>query len=310
MRAVIVERFGGPEVLKVAQVPDPTPQAGQVRIAVRASAVNPVDAATRAGLLADAGLHRPAVMRLGWDVAGVVDAVGESVTRLRGGQEVLGMSDRLCAPSKAQADFIVLDEASVAALPQGSDPVEASTLPLAGLTAEQALDALDLRSGASVLVTGAGGAVGALACQLARLRGLRVIATARERHHDRVKANGTDSFIEAGDDLANRIRHEVAGGVDGVLDTADLGPVALDVVRPGGAYVGLVVNRRPAPLRGVRSSSLAVRGDWRQLTVLATLAATGALQLPETHTLALEDVRSAHEELERGGRDHRLVLTT
>jgi hypothetical protein len=116
--------------------------------------------------------------------------------------------------------------------------------------------------------------------------------------------------VAAGEDLAERIRYEASVGVDGVLDTADLGTVALDAVRSGGAYVGLVVNQRPAPLRGIRSGFLAVRADWRQLTVLAALAATGSLQLPHVHTLALEDVRSAHEEPERGGLNHRLILTT
>ena len=126
-------------------MPIPEPGPGQVRIAVEAAAVNPVDIATRAGILAGAGLMVPgAVTALGWDVAGTVDAVGPGARSFAAGDRVIGLQDRLTAPGGAQAGYVVLDESAVAPAPRRATPAEASTLPLNGLTASQSLDLLAL----------------------------------------------------------------------------------------------------------------------------------------------------------------------
>ena len=179
MKAVVIRRFGGPEVLEVAELDAPEPMAGQVRIHVQAAAVNPVDIATRAGRLTDAGLAPAAgQIGIGWDLAGVIDALGPGVDRFRDGDPVIAMRDLLSAPVGAQAEYVVLDADAVAAAPRSVSPLEAATVPLNGLTAAQALDLLALDAGQWLLVTGAAGAVGGFALELASLRGLRTVAVA------------------------------------------------------------------------------------------------------------------------------------
>jgi len=174
MKAVIVRGYGGPDVIELADVPVPQPGTGQVRIRVQAAPVHPVDIATRAGRLAEHGLMAASGdVGLGWDLAGVVDALGPGVDRFTTGDMVIGMRDLLTAPVGAQAEQVVLDTDAVAPAPRSVTPVEASTIPLNSLTAAQALDLLALQPGQWLLVTGAAGALGGYALQLAVLRGLR-----------------------------------------------------------------------------------------------------------------------------------------
>lgn len=308
MRAVLANVYGGPEVLRVVEVPVPEPGPLQVRVLVEAAAVNAVDLATRSGLLCAAGLHADPPVRLGWDVLGRVDALGADVRRLVVGQRVIGMSDRLSAPSKTHAEAVVLDEAAVAAVPVELDASIGATLPLAGLTALQALDRLDLSPGQSVVVTGAGGSVGSLAVQLAGLRGLRVIAVGRATDEAPALAVGAAEFVESGVHFAEVVRRLVPGGVDGAIDTAGLGHTSLDTVRTGGAHISLNVLDRPAPLRRVRSESLAVAAHWEQLTLLAALAATGGLHVSIAEELELHLVQKAHELLAVSGLRGRVLL--
>ena len=315
MRAVVAETFGGPEVLQVAELDVPQPAPLQVRIAVDAAAVNPVDVVTRAGILHDAGLHDAGLheglpLRFGWDVIGRVDAVGAGVRRLRVGQSVIGLSDRLSARSKTHADCVVLDESAVAAAPPDLPVPVGAALPLAGLTAVQVLNMLGLVAGQSLLVTGAAGAVGSLAVQLARLRGLRVVAAGRSADATTALGLGADEFVDAARDMPEAVRRLVPGGVDGALDAAGLATASLDAVRTGGAHLSLNVLTRPAPLRHIRSASLAVAADWEQLTVLAMLAATGVLQVAVVEELGLGDVQKAHEMLGAGGVRGRIIVHT
>jgi NADPH:quinone reductase-like Zn-dependent oxidoreductase len=221
---------------------------------------------------------------------------------------VIGLSDRLQRLDKTHADAVILPESAVAAIPDDLDPEVAAALPLAGSTALQALDALDLPEGASVLVTGAAGAVGSLTVQLARLRGLRVVATARAKHEERLMELGSDDFLPTTDRLADAVRQLVPGGVDGAVDAASLGIHSLDAVRNQGAHVSLIVTQHPPALRGIRSVSVAVQANWQHLTLLAALAATGSLQVSIAEVISLDDVAKAHERLAAGGLDGRIIL--
>jgi NADPH2:quinone reductase len=299
VRAVVVEQFGPPHVAKVRDVPVPAVGPGQVLIEVAAAAVDPVDLVTRRGLLLEAGLHGPGPVRLGWDVAGTVTAAGPGVRRLRPGQRVVGLSDRLSAPSKTHAEVVLLDETAAAAVDERADLIRLSTLPLAGLTAWQALDRAQVRAGDTLLVTGAAGAVGSLATQLARVRGATVLGAGRAGHRAEIEAAGA-TFV-AVDGLAENVRALVPGGVDAAVDTSVLGAASLDAVRDQGRHVSLVVTDRPAPLRDVTSTSLAVRADWQQLVLLTHLASTGVLRLPEVTTIGLEDAATAYARAEGGG---------
>lgn len=306
MRAVVIRSFGEPEVLEMAEVPEPQAGPGQVRIRVAAAAVNPVDAATRVGALAAGGLMTGAgQVGLGWDVAGVVDQVGGGAFTV--GDRVVGLSDRLDLPTKAQAEYVVLDAGAVAPVPD-TDLVAASTLPLNASTALQGLDLLGLSPGQTVLVTGAAGAVGGFAVELAVARGLRVVAAAGGGDEALVRGFGAEVFVPRSAPLAETVRRAVPGGVDGALDAAVLGVPALDAVRGGGAFVAVIGGAAPPPLRGIRVANVWVRADGAALRELSALVARGALTPRVADTLPLADVAEAHRRLAKGGLRGRLVL--
>jgi NADPH:quinone reductase-like Zn-dependent oxidoreductase len=312
MRAIIVKAPGGPDALEEADVPEPAPGPGQVRIRLAAAAVNPVDAAVRAGALAAAGLMsfdaRPA-FGIGMDVAGTIDAVGPGVAGHTPGDQVIGLQDRLDVPLAGYAEKIVLDASAVARAPRSASPAEAATLPLNGLTALQALDLLDLPSGATLLVTGAAGAVGGYAVELAAHRGLRVVAAASAADETLVRGLGAEMFVPRGAHLADAVRTLVPGGVDGAVDAALLAAPALDAVRNGGTFAA--VNGGPAipvPLRGITVRNAWIRADAAQLAGLVELVDQGRLTLRVADTLPLAEARKAHARLESGALRGRLVL--
>ncbi|MEV4146929.1 NADP-dependent oxidoreductase [Amycolatopsis sp. NPDC049691] len=299
MRAIVVRRFGGPEVLETVEVPVPRPGPGQVRIRVAAATVNPVDLATRAGILTEAGVIPPReVLGLGWDVAGVVEAG----SGFRVGDAVIGLRDRIATPLGAYAEQIVLDSSAVALAPAGFSPVEAATLPLNALTAAQALDLVD--TDGTVLVTGAAGAVGGYAVALAHARKLRVVAVAAEADETLVRGFGADEFLPRGPALGDRVRALVPGGVDAALDTALLGLDALDAVRGGGEFVAFAAGAAPIPLRGIRVQNVWIRADGARLAELARV-----LPARVAGVLPLAEAATAHERLAAGGLRGRLVLT-
>lgn len=300
MRAVIIRSFGGPEVLDVADVPVPEVGPGQVRIRVAGAGVNPVDLGTRVGALAAGGLMTgDGQIGLGWDVAGVVDesrADGFAV-----GDRVAGLSDRLDEPTKTQAEYVVLDATSVAH--SDLDPVAAASMPLNVTTAAQALDLLALRAGQTLLVTGAAGAVGGFAVELAAARGLRVVAVAGEDDEALVRGFGAEWFVPRAAPLAPAVRDAVPGGVDGALDAAVLGVRALAAVRGGGALVAVRGDAEPPPARGIRVRTVWVRADGGQLAGLLPKVTPRVAD-----TLPLSEVAEAHRRFAKGGLRGRLVL--
>jgi len=310
MRAVVVRHYGGPEALEVIDAPVPEPGRGQVRIRVEAAAVNPVDAATRQGFM---NVDRPGAIRdrdhvgIGWDVAGTVEAAGPGVLAPVPGDRVIGLRDRLDQPLGTYAEHVVLDAADVAPIPRDLDSAAASTLPLNGLTAVQALDLLRPAAGQTILVTGAAGGLGGFGVELAAMRGLRVIAAAGDDDEKLVRQLGASAFIPRSADLATAVRDLVPGGVDVAFDAAVLGYPALDSVRAGGSFAAFV-GSGPVPLRGVRVVPVTIHADGAALTGLAALAATGKLTLRVAGTYPLADAARAHERLEAGGLRGRLVL--
>jgi NADPH:quinone reductase len=310
MRAVVVRNYGGPEALEAVDVPMPEPGPGQVRIRVEAAAVNPVDAATRQGLM---NLARPGVIRdrdhvgIGWDVAGTVDAAGPGVTSPGPGERVVGLRDRLDQPLGTYAEQVVLDAADVAPAPRGVDSAAASTLPLNGLTAIQALDLLGLTAGQTILVTGAAGGLGGFGVELAAMRGLRVIAAAGDDDEKLARELGAAAFVPRSADLAAAVRTLIPGGVDAAFDAAVLGHPALDAVRAGGSFAAFV-GSGPDPLRGIRVVPVNIHADGAALTGLSALAAAGKLTLRVADTYPLADAARAHERLQAGALRGRLVL--
>ncbi|MGY5121202.1 NADP-dependent oxidoreductase [Streptomyces sp. 900105755] len=294
MRAAVVSTFGGPEAVEVVETERPEPGPSQVRIKVAAAALNPVDAGVRAGFFGGAGKR----IGLGWDVAGTVDAAGLA-TAWSIGDQVVALDPGIVRPLGSHAEYVVVEADAAATAPATADAVHAATLPLNGLTAAQALDLLELTGGQSLLVTGAAGAVGGFAVQLAAHRGISVTALAREADEELVRSLGAAHFT------AGTV---AAASFDAVLDAAVLGEPTLEWVRDGGGYVGVRPGGEPAPVRGVRTAAVAVTADGARLAELAGLVDEGVLTLRVAETFSLDDAAKAHARLAAGGVRGRLVL--
>jgi len=309
VRAVVVSEFGGPEALQVIEVARPEPEPGEVRVRVAAAPVNPTDLQARSGEMVRWGAAAPrSQVGLGVDVAGTIDAVGSLVHRYSVGDRVIGLRERLDQPLGAYAEYVVLDQSGVAPAPPGVAPELASTLPLNATTADQALRCLDLQLGQWLLVTGAAGAVGGFAVELAKLHGLRVIGSSAPRDQDDLMRRGVDLFVDdRGGIVADQVRALIPGGVDGALDAANLGVPACDAVRHGGAFVS-VLNNAPQARRGIRTTNLAYHCDAPRLAELSLLAAAGALSMRVAGVLPLTEAAQAHRLTEKGGVRGRLVL--
>jgi NADPH:quinone reductase-like Zn-dependent oxidoreductase len=307
MRSVVVEQFGGPEVLSVVELPEPELGPRDVRVQVAASSVNAIDLSTRAGRLAAAGLmSRPDRVGMGWDVAGEVVEVGAAVADVRVGDAVVGLRDLLVAPG-AHAESVVLAGSAVTPAPRTWSAVEAATLPLNGLTALGALAAAGLDTGDTVLVTGAGGGVGGYLLELCRDRGIRTIASTRPGRGQRARELGADVVV-GDEDLGQAVRAACGGGVDAVVDAAVRGVAAHEALRSGGTFVALVRPFAPPPIRGTRVVVHEVGADARRLAGLVRLADRGRLTPRVAATVPLAEAARAHELLERGGLDGRVVL--
>jgi NADPH:quinone reductase-like Zn-dependent oxidoreductase len=210
MRALQFTAYGGPEVLEWAHAPDPHPGRGQVRIAVRAASVNPIDWKTFAGAMSG-GRPIDGTGYLGADAAGVVDELGDGVTGVSVGDEVFGLG------RNTQAEYAVLD--SWAAKPSSVDWAVAAGAGVAGETAERGLRLLDVKSGDTVFVDGGAGGVGAVAVQMAVARGARVIASASEANLDYLREIGATA-VRYGEGVVDRVGEATGGRVDAVFDVA------------------------------------------------------------------------------------------
>lgn len=304
MRAVVARGYGGPEVMQIVEVDIPEPGPGQVRIEVEAATVNPVDVATRSGALVEAGLMAPReITGIGWDVAGEIDRLGPGVDGFAVGQKVIGLRDLLDVSLGAYAEYVVLDATAVAAAPPGLSAAEAATLPLNGLTAAQSLDLLGLSEGDTLLVTGATGAVGGFAVQLAAQQGIRVIAQGADA--DFLHSIGAQWTLPRDADLAVEARRLVPGGVHAALDTAGIGIRALAAIRNRGCFVTVVGGADPVPLRGITIHHEWIHADGKALARLAGQELTVRV----ADILPLHAAAEAHIRLTAGHFSGRLVLT-
>jgi NADPH:quinone reductase-like Zn-dependent oxidoreductase len=214
MRALQFTTYGGPEVLRWADAPDPHTGPGQIRIAVRAASVNPIDWKMLAGAMSG-GQPMDGTGYLGFDAAGVVDEVGEGVTGVSVGDEVLGRG------SNTQAQFALLD--SWAAKPPSVDWVAAAAAGVAGETAERGLRMLDVKAGDTVFIDGGAGGVGAATIQLAVARGAKVVASSSQANHDYLREIGATPVLY-GEGVVARVRAAAGGPVDAVFDVAGKTP--------------------------------------------------------------------------------------
>lgn len=309
MRAVVVKDFGGPEALQVIDAPVSEPGPGQIRVKVEAAGVNYADVLVRQGLLVQYGATAARDQYgVGVDFAGTVDALGAGVAGYATGDAVIGTQERLDVTLGAQAEYIVIDDWALAPAPVGKTMIEAASLPLPAITAEQSLDTLDLRAGQWLLVTGAAGGVGGFAVELAKHRGWRVIAQGGAGDEELVRGFGADLFVPRGEHLADTVRSLVPGGVDGVLDAANLGVQADDALRHGGVFVALL-NNAPAARREIRTHNVAWHSDPTRLAKVSALAGEGKLTLRVAATFTFQQAAQAHQVLGAGGNRGRIILT-
>ncbi|GAA0283034.1 NADP-dependent oxidoreductase [Actinomadura nitritigenes] len=309
MRAVTQRAFGGPEVLEVVEAERPLPLPSEVLVRVRATAVNPVDASIRAGSFPLLG-EPPFV--LGWDVSGVVEEVVPGVTRFQPGDEVYGMP-LFPRAAGGYAEYVAAPSRQIARKPAALGHAEAAALPLVGLTAWQGLvDAAGVREGDRVLVHGAGGGLGHVAVQIAKARGAHVVATASAGKHAFVRSLGADEVIDyRTDDFT-----EATGDLDIVYDAVGggYGERSLRVLRPGGLLV-TAVDREDAALAaaaaaaGRRFAGISVEPDHTALEALTALVDDGLLRPHVAHVLPLADAAKAHELVESGRTQGKIVLT-
>ena len=241
----------------------------------------------------------------GWEFAGSVDAVGGGVTGWRLGQTIIGMTRHFDTNVGAQAEYLVVPAGNLAPAPRTATAVEASTLPIA-LTAVQALDLLGVTVGTTLVVTGAAGAVGGYATQLAALRGATVIASVSPADADAITALGAAHAVDRGGDLAAQTRRLVPGGADALLNAANV-PGAIAAVRDGGHLVAVLLPP-PDAERGIDVQVVFVQADGAQLAGLARLVDDGRLRLRVAGTYPFDQAADAHRRVERGGLRGRLVL--
>lgn len=311
VKAIGVYEFGGPEVLQVVDLPEPQAGPGEVRIRVYAAAVSPTDVMLRTGGHAVRMPDRRPPFVPGMDAAGVIDQLGPGCgDRLHVGQRVIAMVLFVGEHGGAYAEQIVVPAASVVPAPANADFPEASTLLMNAMTARLALDTLALPADATVAVTGAAGAVGGYAVELAKADGLRVVADAAARDVELVRGLGADHVVERGPNVAARMREVVPDGVAGLVDASHQQAEVLGAIADGGTLIELRGWAGPAE-RGIRVLPVMVPDritDTEALAMLSRQAENGVLTLRVAEVLPADEAAKAHRMLEAGGLRGRVVL--
>jgi NADPH:quinone reductase-like Zn-dependent oxidoreductase len=305
--AVIYTRKGGYDVIEVADRTVRVPSAGEVRISVKAAAVNPTDI-----LLRDPapGVEAWPIVP-GVDAAGIIESVGADVSRLHVGQKVMAAVKARRPEGGAQAQTIVVSAASVVSIPANATLAEACTLPMNGLTALLALKIAALEKGQVFAVSGGAGLLAHYAIALAKRQGLKVIADAKPAETALVRGYGADEIVERSEDLAAAIRHMIPGGVEALLDTAVLGERAFGAIRDGGTYMpvrgwGDIPAERGIAIKPVLVYEAFERTEWLEL--LRDVVEAGDIQLRVAGEYAMDQVADAQRALAAGGLRGRPVI--
>jgi NADPH:quinone reductase-like Zn-dependent oxidoreductase len=309
VRAAILKEFGEPEVLAIEEVEPPEPIPTEIQVRVHAAGINPVDFKTRAGQ-GMAGLLGEPPICLGWDVSGVVSAIGGSSSRFEVGEEVFGMP-WFPRQAGAYAERVTAPSRHFAAKPHPLSHEEAAALPLAGLTAWQiVVDTIALEAGADVLIHGAAGGVGHLAVQVAKARGANVIATARAEQAGWLRELGADQTI----DYENERFEDLVADLDAVIDfPGSYGERSLPVLRPGGILVS-VPSGMPREVLDLaarserRATGFLVEPDQVGLLGLSHLVEAGQLQVEVDRVFELAEAAAAHRAAEAHHGGGKIVL--
>jgi len=313
MRAVTIESFGGPERLRLTDVPRPRAARDEVLVRTVAAGVNPVDWKIREGLLADRLPHAFPLV-LGWDVAGVVEEIGEGTSKFRKGDRIWAYARKPVVQWGTYAEFVAVREDHAALMPTKLLFEEAAAVPLAALTAYQSLFGRGrVESGTTALIHAAAGGVGHFAVQLAAGAGARVYGTASSANHPFILELGAVGAIDyTREDFRDGVRRMCPEGVDVVLDAVggDTGRRSLDIVKKGGRLVSIVgePDAGEAAARGVRAEGLFVEPNGEQLALLAREVDRGRLRA-RSRIFPLAEAARAHADSQAGHVSGKLVLT-
>jgi len=306
MKAIRIHKYGGPEVLHYEDAPRPQPQAGEVLVRVHAAGVNPIDWKVREGHMKDFWSHKFPLI-LGWDLSGVVEKLGTGVSRFKIGDEVYSVPDS--TRNGAYADYIVVRESELALKPNSLHHIRATALPLAAVTAWQALfDTAQLQPGQRVLIHAGSGGVGHVAVQLAKWKGAYVFATASTKNQELLRELGVDEPI----DYTKQKFEDVARDVDLVLDLigGETQERSWSVLKKGGVLLSLVQppSVEKAKALGVRAAFVAGHSSGAQLAEIAKLIDSGELKPIIDRILPLSEARRAHELSQSGHIHGKIVL--
>jgi NADPH:quinone reductase-like Zn-dependent oxidoreductase len=301
MKAVVVHQYGGPEVLKFEDYPDPVPGPGEVLVRVAAASVNPIDCKRRAGLTKDFyPLTFPGL--IGVDLAGTVAKLGPGVEGFSVGDQVFAMADN------TYAELCVVKAAVLARIPQGLDLIDAAALPLVTTTGNQLMAATGIKAGQTVLVVGAAGNVGRSAVFTAKQRGATVIAGILKRQMEEAKTVGADRLIPTDDDtaIANLLPLDAVADAVGGKTAEKL----ISKVKPGGVYSSVV----GAPQNAAKYPSVSVvpvfsKFDRKTLESMAEAVRDGKLVIPISQKFPLSEAAQAQAVAEKGGIGKILLLT-
>lgn len=293
MKAIVVHQYGGPEVLKWEEYPDPVPGQGEVLIKVAAASVNPIDYKRRAGLTKDwYPMKFPGL--IGVDIAGTVVKIGTGVEGFSVGDKVFAMAD------DTYAELCVVKAAILARVPEGLDLIEAAALPLVTTTGNQLLVATDIQPGKTVLIVGAAGNVGRSAVFTAKARGATVIAGVLKKQFDVAKTLGTDQVIATDDDtaIANLLPLDAVADAVGGKTAEKL----IAKVKPGGVYASVVGDPQNATdYPSVKVVKVFSKFDRKTLESMAEAVRNGKLAIPISLKLPLSEAPKAHALAQKGG---------
>lgn len=322
MRAMIIEEVGGPEVLKYAEMPTPSPANGEVLIQIAYAGVNPADWKNRQGMLAQ---YRPYFFPyiIGFDAAGIVVEIGEGVTEFQIGDRVFTPTNHGQGGQGSYAEYALASTDRVARIPDGLAFDQAAALPVAALTAWQALfDRGDLGAEQLVMIHGGAGGLGSFAVQFARWAGARVAATCSTGNVEYLKSLGVERVIDyRRENIGEAVKTWAPEGLDFLMDAVGVStlPNALDLVRPGGTFVSIptlvddgdiAAACAAGEAKGVKRifSTMTDQGCATTLVKIAELLVGGDIQLPPLREFPLQQVAEAHQILESGHNRGKIVL--
>ncbi len=308
MKAAVIREFGDASKLSLETVPRPVPSEGEVLVKVHAAGINPIDYKTRMGTGVNRGwkeVRFPLI--LGWDISGVV--VESRASRFNPGDEVFALA-RFPAVANAYAEYVTVPAQDLALKPSYLDHAHAASVPLAALTAWQALfDNAGLSAGQTVLIHAAAGGVGHLAVQLAKNAGAKVIATASTRNKEFVLSLGADQFI----DYSLSKFEDLARNVDVVFHTiaAEHRPRSWSVLKKGGYLVAITgpVPENEGIQYGAKGKFISVRPSGAQLAEIGKLIDAGSLSITVDKIYPLDEIANAHQHVEQGHTRGKVVVT-